>query len=169
MRGAVDCHQRSHRARTGINGGYNASGQGFSANLKVVDIGECRPRNKRAGPASFSNQVVWEHLEPLGVGVVFSHPSLAHARPGFLNARSRVRSQNETTPGVPRTRVWSWSRFRRYFQSLPGCATPKISTGLKHARKRSPQNRHKVRSSLAQIGGPQSPISNALKFEVDLI
>jgi hypothetical protein len=56
---------------------------------------------KCANLGAFPKQVLWERLEPLGVAVVFSKPSLAYNGPGFLNARGwgSASSQRATLVG----------------------------------------------------------------------
>src|SRR5213594_1528142 len=85
-------------------------------------------------------------------------------RAGAITSRfeSLVRSGGVETNELPlaprdatQTRVWSWSRFRHDFQSLPHCMTRKNQPDSNTRENGSFKNGAQSSNSLAQIGNPQ--------------
>ena len=94
------CACRSRPPRRPPRRGRSPSGRRLPRTL----ISATLPASLTIGPDDFKSSGLGTP-RAASVAVVFSQPSLAHARPGFLNARGRFQTQNEVTPGVPQTRV----------------------------------------------------------------
>jgi len=127
-----------------------------------------RPQPPRAGDALSSARRTWALLGWVSEREVKTRaPSEPDERamlrvPGefshVLKHRGVKHQRNQRGgPNGIRTRVWSWSRFRHDFQSLPSGMTRKKSTWLKHARKRFPSKLAQRPESLVRIGARNVP------------
>src|SRR5205823_12046591 len=87
-------------------------------------------------------------------------PGIAFRLPEKACGRSRVNALTGFEPVFQ-----SRSRFRQHARVVARQEVCDRATRLKHAARSS----FKYRRILVQIAGPQSPISNTLIFEVDLV